>query len=78
MYIMIGSLENLINIFSAAEWFWYGAGILGLIIMRITLPNKHRPFKVDNTAPHDGKNIADSEAHVVASALSDSRIPTKV
>ncbi len=47
VYILIGNLENLINVFSATEWFWYGAGIFGLIIMRLTLPNKHRPFKVD-------------------------------
>lgn len=45
-YIVVGSLENLINIFSAASWFWYGAAFLGLLIMRLTLPKKYRPFKV--------------------------------
>ena len=46
VYIMVGSLESLLNVFNATEWFWYSVGIFGLIIMRITLPDKHRPFKV--------------------------------
>ena len=46
VFIMIGSLEHLINVFSATEWFWYGIAIFGLIIMRLTLPDEHRPFKV--------------------------------
>ena len=46
MLTMVGDVDRFVNAFNAAVWITYGAAIFGLIIMRITLPNKHRPFKV--------------------------------
>ncbi len=50
VYILIGNIESLVNIFTATMWFWYGTAIFGLIVMRLTLPDKPRPFKV-RTSP---------------------------
>jgi hypothetical protein len=43
---MIGSIDSLLNMFSAIEWFWYGSAIFGLIVMRLTHPHAERPFQV--------------------------------
>jgi len=44
--IAIGSLDSLLNAMSAVNWALYGTAFIGLIIMRITEPDRQRPFKV--------------------------------
>ncbi len=44
--VLIGNIDGFVNAFNATSWFFYGSAIFGLIIMRITEPDKPRPFKV--------------------------------
>ncbi len=46
LLIVIGSLDSLLNAMSAVNWALYGVAFAGLIIMRITEPDRQRPFKV--------------------------------
>ena len=44
--ISIGDIDKFINAYSAVTWFTYGSALFGLIVMRLTLPDQPRPFKV--------------------------------
>ncbi len=44
--IIIGDIESIIDAFSALEWATFGMAFFGLIIMRITEPDRPRPYKV--------------------------------
>ena len=46
IFIVIGNIDSLINMFSAIQWMWYGTAVFGVIIMRLTRPHIHRPFEV--------------------------------
>ncbi|XP_047436606.1 b(0,+)-type amino acid transporter 1 isoform X2 [Mugil cephalus] len=45
-YIMPADINTLINYFSFAQWAFYGLTALGLIVMRFTRKELHRPVKV--------------------------------
>ena len=57
VFVLIGDIETLLNIYNANAWFWYAAAFLALIIMRLTMPHKPRPFKV-GMASHIQTHIA--------------------
>ncbi len=44
--VIIGNIESIIDAFSALEWSLFGVAFFGLIVMRITEPDRPRPFKV--------------------------------
>ena len=44
--IAIGSIDQLIDAFSASVWIFYGLAIGALLIMRITHEDMHRSFEV--------------------------------
>ena len=46
VFVVIGNIDSLINMFSAIMWLWYGTAVFGVIIMRLTRPHVHRPFEV--------------------------------
>ena len=45
VFVVIGNIDSLINMFSAIMWLWYGTAVFGVIIMRLTRPHVHRPFE---------------------------------
>uniref|UniRef100_A0A3P8VX95 b(0,+)-type amino acid transporter 1 n=1 Tax=Cynoglossus semilaevis TaxID=244447 RepID=A0A3P8VX95_CYNSE len=45
-YLMPADINSLINYFSFAQWMFYGLTSLGLIVMRFTRKDLHRPVKV--------------------------------
>ncbi|KAK2854246.1 hypothetical protein Q5P01_006907 [Channa striata] len=50
-YIMPADINTLINYFSFTQWGFYGLTSLGLIIMRFTKKDLHRPVKVPIVIP---------------------------
>ena len=46
MLICVGTIEQIIDAFVATIWVFYGLSLLGIIIMRLTEPERRRPFKV--------------------------------
>lgn len=44
--VSIGSIDQLIDAFSASVWIFNGLAIGALLIMRITHEDKHRSFEV--------------------------------
>ncbi|XP_069724756.1 B(0,+)-type amino acid transporter 1 isoform X2 [Phaenicophaeus curvirostris] len=51
IYIIPGDINTLINYFSFAVWIFYGATILGLIVMRFTRKELQRPIRVPIVIP---------------------------
>ncbi|XP_008309073.1 b(0,+)-type amino acid transporter 1-like isoform X1 [Cynoglossus semilaevis] len=50
-YLMPADINSLINYFSFAQWMFYGLTSLGLIVMRFTRKDLHRPVKVPIVLP---------------------------
>ncbi|KAM9408309.1 b(0,+)-type amino acid transporter 1 [Pholidichthys leucotaenia] len=50
-YIIPADINTLINYFSFAQWAFYGLTALGLIVMRFTRKDLHRPVKVPIVIP---------------------------
>lgn len=46
LMIVIGTIDKLIEAFSATTWVFYGLGIGALLVMRITHKDVPRPFEV--------------------------------
>ncbi|CAG5121847.1 unnamed protein product, partial [Candidula unifasciata] len=44
--IIPGDLSTLIDFFSFASWLFYGITTAALLVLRVTEPNTHRPYKV--------------------------------
>nr|XP_040060127.1 b(0,+)-type amino acid transporter 1-like isoform X1 [Gasterosteus aculeatus aculeatus] len=51
IYIIPADINTLINYFSFAQWVFYGLTALGLIVMRFTRKELHRPVKVPIVIP---------------------------
>ncbi|RUS80092.1 hypothetical protein EGW08_012138 [Elysia chlorotica] len=49
--IIPGDLSTLIDFFSFASWLFYGLTTASLLILRVTEPNMHRPYKVPLPVP---------------------------
>jgi L-type amino acid transporter 9 len=45
MYILTGSFRALLSFVGMAEWIFYVATVIGLIILRRREPNLHRPYQ---------------------------------
>jgi len=50
-YVLTGSYNTLVNIYSTSTWIFYGLCVLGLIILRFTQPHMERPYRVWFTTP---------------------------
>ncbi|XP_029001096.1 b(0,+)-type amino acid transporter 1-like [Betta splendens] len=50
-YVMPADINTLINYFSFAQWAFHGMTLLGLIVMRFTKKELHRPLKVPIVVP---------------------------
>lgn len=44
--IIPGDLSTLIDFFSFASWLFYGITTVALLVLRVTEPGTHRPYKV--------------------------------
>ncbi|XP_059201971.1 b(0,+)-type amino acid transporter 1 [Centropristis striata] len=51
LYIIPADINTLINYFSFAQWAFYGLTALGLIVMRFTKKELHRPVKIPIVIP---------------------------
>ncbi|XP_015912619.1 large neutral amino acids transporter small subunit 2-like [Parasteatoda tepidariorum] len=51
MMLCTSDVYVLINYLSFAQWFWTGVVIVGLMVMRVTKPDLHRPIKVSLFCP---------------------------
>jgi len=50
-YVITGSYNTLVNLYSTSTWIFYGLCVLGLIILRFTQPHMERPYRVWFTTP---------------------------
>ncbi|XP_053685136.1 b(0,+)-type amino acid transporter 1-like [Sabethes cyaneus] len=51
MFILVGNIEELIELASFFIWFFYGSAFIALLTLRKTQPNVHRPYKVPLFVP---------------------------
>jgi L-type amino acid transporter 9 len=49
--VVVGGIEELIDAASTASWVFYGSVFLGLLVLRRTHSDQHRPFKVWTSLP---------------------------
>lgn len=49
--ILVGNIEELIELASFFIWFFYGSAVIALLTLRKTQPNIHRPYKVPLFVP---------------------------
>ncbi|OUM60011.1 hypothetical protein PIROE2DRAFT_30995, partial [Piromyces sp. E2] len=50
-YVITGSYNTLVNLYSTSTWIFYGLCVLGLLILRFTQPHMDRPYRVWFTTP---------------------------
>jgi len=50
-YVITGSYNTLVNLYSTSTWIFYGLCVLGLIILRFSQPHMERPYRVWITTP---------------------------
>jgi len=50
-YVLTGSYNTLVNLYSTSTWIFYGLCVLGLMILRFTQPHMERPYRVWFTTP---------------------------
>lgn len=46
LQLFVGDIYSLLNFMSFLRWLFIGVVVLGLIYLRYTKPDLHRPFKV--------------------------------
>jgi len=46
LQLFVGDIYSLLNFMSFLRWLFIGLAVLGLIYLRYTRPDLHRPFKV--------------------------------
>ncbi|KAJ3587980.1 hypothetical protein NHX12_011574, partial [Muraenolepis orangiensis] len=51
LQLFVGDIYSLLNFMSFLRWLFIGLAVLGLIYMRYTQPDLHRPFKVPLIIP---------------------------
>ncbi|XP_047994194.1 b(0,+)-type amino acid transporter 1-like [Leguminivora glycinivorella] len=51
IFISIGNIQTLIEFASWFLWFFYGLGMVALLVLRKTQPDKERPYKVPTVVP---------------------------
>ncbi|XP_058462091.1 b(0,+)-type amino acid transporter 1-like [Malaya genurostris] len=51
MFILVGNIEELIELASFFIWFFYGSAVVALFSLRRTQPHIHRPYKVPLIVP---------------------------
>ncbi|KAI5636769.1 amino acid permease domain-containing protein [Phthorimaea operculella] len=49
--ISVGDIHTLINFASWFLWFFYGMACVALLVLRVTQPDKHRPYRVPTVVP---------------------------
>lgn len=57
LFLVVGDITTLIEFASFLIWFFYGAAMVALLVMRKTHANVHRPYKVPIILPvcNEGK-----------------------
>jgi len=50
-YVITGSYNTLVNLYSTSTWIFYGLCVLGLLVLRFTQPHMDRPYRVWFTTP---------------------------
>lgn len=51
IFLIIGNIRTLIEFASWYLWFFYGACMVALLVLRKTHPHKHRPYRVPTIVP---------------------------
>ncbi|XP_052756479.1 b(0,+)-type amino acid transporter 1-like isoform X1 [Galleria mellonella] len=51
IFILVGNIRTLIEFASWFLWFFYGLGMVALLVLRKTQAHKHRPYKVPTAVP---------------------------
>lgn len=51
LLLLPSNLESLISCFSFVAWMFYGGTILSLLVLRLRMPHKHRPYRVWTVVP---------------------------
>lgn len=74
LFLVVGDISTLIEFASFLIWFFYGAAMVALLVMRKTHANVHRPYKVpiflpvrDGTARRNHRSLTFSIADIYSS-----------
>nr|CAI5822782.1 unnamed protein product [Callosobruchus analis] len=65
MFILAGDIQELIEFASFLIWFFYGVAMVSLLILRKSMKNAHRPYKVIKLLIIRSFYLPSTKAHIL-------------